>query len=90
LDHILLTSTTPIKRTSNVHVGSTTPAISSSTSLRPRGDSVAQGRSTTCRGNTRSAVSSAIPSPTASAVSGDAQSPRFDSFKINSSGSALQ
>jgi hypothetical protein len=90
LDHILVTPTTPIKRTSNVRVGSTTPAISTSTSLRPRGDSVARGRNTTRRGTTQSAVSFAIPSPTASAVSGDSQSPRFDPFQINSSGSALQ
>jgi len=35
-------------------------------------------------------VSSTVPAPTVSAVSRDAQSPRFDPFQINSSGSALQ
>jgi len=48
------------------------------------------GRSTTPRGTTRSAVSSTVPSPTVLAVLGDAQSPRFDPFQINISGSALQ
>ena len=91
LEHILVPPTTPInKRTSDVHVGSTTPAFSSSTSLRLTKDSVAWGGSTTFRGTTRSVVSSAVPSPTVSAVSGDAQSPSFNPFQINSSGSTLQ
>jgi hypothetical protein len=91
LEHILVPPTTPKnKRTSDVHVGSTTPAISCFTSLRPRGDSVVWGRNTTRKGTTRSAVLSMVPSPTVSAVLGDAQWPRFDPVQINSSGSALQ
>ena len=78
------------KSTSDVCVGLTTPTISSSTSSRPGGDFVVWGRSTSLRGTTQSTVSSTIPSPTVSAVSVDAQSPRFDPFQINSSGSALQ
>ena len=91
LEHILVPPTTPInKHTSDVRVGSTPSAISSTTSLWPRRDSVARGRSTTHRGTTQIVVSSTIPSPTVSAVSGDSQSPRFDPFQQNSSGSALQ
>jgi hypothetical protein len=91
LEHILVPPTTPInKRTSDVHVGSTIPAMSSSTELRPRGDWVARGSCSTRKGTTRSAVWSMVPTPTVSAVSGDAQSPRFNLFQINSYGSALQ
>jgi len=90
-EHILVPPTTPINKcTSDVRVGSTTPAISSSTSLQPSGDLVARSRSITCRSTTRSAVSSTIWSPTISAVLGDAQSPRFDRFQGNSCGSGLQ
>jgi len=91
LEHILVPPTTPInKRTSHVRVTLTTSAISRSTSLRPRGDSVARGRSTTRRGTKRSVVSSTVPSSMVSTFSGDAQSPRFDSFQINRYRSAPQ
>jgi len=81
-DHILVPPTTTInKRSLDVRVGSTTPAMWSSTSSRPRGDSVARGRSTTPWGTTQSAVLSKIPPATVSGVLGDGQSPRFDPIR---------
>jgi len=91
LEHILVPLSTPINKcTSDNRVGSTTPAISSSTLLRQRRDLIVPGRSTTCRGTTRLAGFSTAPTHTVSALLGDAQSPRFDPFQINSCGSALQ
>jgi len=88
-DHIVVAPTTLVKRTSYVDVRSTAPSISNSTSLLPRGDQVARDRSTTQRGTTISVVLSTIPPAMVSAVLGNAQSPRFYPFQINSSCRAL-
>jgi hypothetical protein len=91
LQHILVSPTTPIKKsTSDVHDWSTTPKISSSTLLEGRENSVELGSSTTLQGTTQSAVSSTIPPFMVLAVLGDAKSPRLDRFQINSSGCTLQ
>jgi len=90
LAHVLVVPTTPIKEcNSDIRFGSTIPAISCSTSVRPRGDSVARGSSTTCRGSRQSAVCSTIWSLIVSAAAGDAEPPMFDPFLINSSGGDL-
>jgi len=72
LNHILVPPSPPINKcTSDVCVGSTTSTVSNPTSLRPRGDSVTQGSSTTHRGTTRSGELCITPSPTVSPVQGD-------------------
>jgi len=87
---ILVTPTTLINYTLDVSVVSTTLALSSSSPMRPWGDSVVLSWGNSLWGTIRSAVSPTILSPTVLVVSGDAQWPRFIPFQINCSGRARQ
>jgi len=85
LDHILETTATLINHTSDVGVGSTPSAISSSVSMWPYKDLGVWGWSTTCRDTTLSPALSTLLSPMVVQLSGDGQSPRFTTIQIHSS-----